>query len=190
MTSTIVYSTIDEAFPVAGKDNDSQGFRDNFSIIKTALTTASTEITGLQSGVARVDGANDFNGNVIQEATFQTTYKSLNSTYATGLSASPTTIPFTGGHVYLIQADASITLNFSEFTAVKYCEMRLYLTGDDVARTISFGSLGGGTILTDGNVLFMGDTINVTSSTTPVCIEAVSFNGGSTVMLRYLGTFS
>ena len=34
MASNITYTTIDEQFPVAGQDNDSQGFRDNFSIIK------------------------------------------------------------------------------------------------------------------------------------------------------------
>jgi len=35
---------IDTAFPVAGQDNDPQGFRDNFSNIKFALTQASIEI--------------------------------------------------------------------------------------------------------------------------------------------------
>lgn len=190
MTSAIVYTTIDEAFPVAGRDNDSQGFRDNFTVIKTALTTASTEITGLQAGAARIDGTNDFNGNIIQEATFKTTYQLLNSTYATGLSASPTTIPFTGGHVYLIQADASITLNFSDFTSAKYCSMKLYLTSDGSSRTVTFGAAGGGTVLTDDSGEFTSDAITVTSSTTPVCIEAVSFNGGSSVLLKYLGTFS
>ena len=32
--SDIVYSTIDEAYPVAGVDNDTQGFRDNFNKVK------------------------------------------------------------------------------------------------------------------------------------------------------------
>lgn len=48
MTSTININTIDASFPVAGQDNDSQGFRDNFENIKTALKTAATEITSLQ----------------------------------------------------------------------------------------------------------------------------------------------
>ena len=55
MASEIISNTIDANFPVAGQDNDSQGFRDNFNIIKTALSVANTEITDLQSGAARVD---------------------------------------------------------------------------------------------------------------------------------------
>ena len=32
MASNIVDTTIDETYPVAGVENDSQGFRDNFNI--------------------------------------------------------------------------------------------------------------------------------------------------------------
>ncbi len=32
MASNITTTNLDENFPVAGRDNDSQGFRDNFSI--------------------------------------------------------------------------------------------------------------------------------------------------------------
>jgi len=35
MASSIVTTGIDATYPVAGQDNDSQGFRDNFSQIKT-----------------------------------------------------------------------------------------------------------------------------------------------------------
>ena len=37
MASNIISSTIDDTYPVAGIDNDTQGFRDNFNIIKTWL---------------------------------------------------------------------------------------------------------------------------------------------------------
>ena len=50
MSSTITnYSqNINAAYPVPGVDNDTQGFRDNFSNIKNALSVASKEITDLQ----------------------------------------------------------------------------------------------------------------------------------------------
>lgn len=50
MTSTITnYSnSIVAEFPIAGADNDSQGFRTNFTQIKSALRVASTEISDLQ----------------------------------------------------------------------------------------------------------------------------------------------
>lgn len=49
MTSRIDNTRINAGFPVAGQNNDSQGFRDNFANIKLALGTASNEITELQS---------------------------------------------------------------------------------------------------------------------------------------------
>ena len=49
MASNINTSNIDATFPVQGKDNPSQGFRDNFSYINIALDTAASEITALQA---------------------------------------------------------------------------------------------------------------------------------------------
>lgn len=53
MASNIVDTTIDETYPVAGVDNDSQGFRDNFNIIKSNFVAAKAEITELQSNADR-----------------------------------------------------------------------------------------------------------------------------------------
>jgi len=48
MSNITNYSNnINVLYPIAGQDNDSQGFRDNFSNIKLALTTASNEIDTL-----------------------------------------------------------------------------------------------------------------------------------------------
>lgn len=62
MASSISVANIDATYPVAGQDNDSQGFRDNFSQIKTQLTTASTEITSLQANKSSTNETTSFNG--------------------------------------------------------------------------------------------------------------------------------
>ena len=49
MASTINPNNIDITYPIAGQDNDTQGFRDNFRNIKNNLNTARLEITDLQS---------------------------------------------------------------------------------------------------------------------------------------------
>lgn len=49
MSSLINPSNIDITYPIAGQDNDTQGFRDNFSSIKNNLLTAATEISLLQA---------------------------------------------------------------------------------------------------------------------------------------------
>jgi hypothetical protein len=49
MASNIDPSNIDENYPVAGIDNNSRGFRDNFASIKNALITAKNELTSIQN---------------------------------------------------------------------------------------------------------------------------------------------
>lgn len=49
MASNINFANIDGNFPVAGQDNDSQGFRDNFTNIKNNLNYAKSEIEDLQN---------------------------------------------------------------------------------------------------------------------------------------------
>ncbi len=51
MASSINPLNINEAFPVAGQDNDSQGFRNNFTNIKNNLTHTKREIEDLQAKV-------------------------------------------------------------------------------------------------------------------------------------------
>ena len=49
MSSLINPYNIDGTFPIAGQDNSSQGFRDNFTNIKNNFLAAESEITDLQS---------------------------------------------------------------------------------------------------------------------------------------------
>ena len=51
MASKIVPSNIDITYPIAGQDNDTQGFRTNFQNIRNNLAQAATEITALQDAV-------------------------------------------------------------------------------------------------------------------------------------------
>ena len=56
MTSNINPSTINVTFPASDQNNDSQGFRDNFSAIQTALAIAGSEISNLQSNTLSLTG--------------------------------------------------------------------------------------------------------------------------------------
>ena len=47
--SSINPNNIDGTYPIAGQDNDSQGFRDNFTNIKNNFTFSKTEIEDLQN---------------------------------------------------------------------------------------------------------------------------------------------
>jgi len=52
MSSNINVTDLDITFPIAGQDNDTQGFRTNFTVIKNNLNTAAIEITNLEANVA------------------------------------------------------------------------------------------------------------------------------------------
>lgn len=73
MASTITnYSNqININFPVAGQDNDSQGFRTNFAKIQSALSIADDEITKVQLNAVNLSATNDFGTNIIKRAALQ-----------------------------------------------------------------------------------------------------------------------
>jgi hypothetical protein len=58
--SNITYTTIQTGYPIAGQDNDSQGFRDNFSAITLAIQTAKAEIEALQTQAVLKTNLSDF----------------------------------------------------------------------------------------------------------------------------------
>lgn len=64
MSSNINPNNINGNFPVAGQDNDSQGFRDNFTNILNNFSFAATEITDLQNSVTNIQTVVQSNGNV------------------------------------------------------------------------------------------------------------------------------
>ncbi len=47
--SNIVTNNIDQGYPVSAQDNSSQGFRNNFTNIVSALATARNEVTDLET---------------------------------------------------------------------------------------------------------------------------------------------
>ena len=72
--STINTNGINVNYPIPGENNPTQGFRDNFTSIKTNLNTAGSEITDLQNKVvlkAALNGStlnNDMANAVISNA--------------------------------------------------------------------------------------------------------------------------
>ncbi len=137
MTSAIVYNTIDDAFPVAGVDNDSQGFRDNFNVIKNGLATASSEITDLQSNAARKDENNDFEGNLISNAVLDKVYKSAYQTTVTG----NTGISLNDGEYQVVTVNGNYILTFTDWPeADQYGKIRLEMKSNGTQRTITFAA--------------------------------------------------
>lgn len=86
MSSTITNTSanININFPEPGKDNPSQGFRENFSQIQQAFAVAGGEVSDLQTNAVRIDQQNDFGlVGVIKKAKIQYSGFAANNTGAT-----------------------------------------------------------------------------------------------------------
>lgn len=119
MTSRIDNTRINASFPVAGQNNDSQGFRDNFANIKLALGTASTEITELQnSGIFKtpVGDSTVVNNDLDWVAISRAQLTSPSETYHDHASvAGITEIDYNLGTVQKMNLSNSIILAMSNF---------------------------------------------------------------------------
>ena len=193
MTSLINFAAINENFPVAGQDNDTQVFRDNFDTIKTNFSTAKTEITDLQDNVARTDGDNDFLYNIVGSVTLNDAYLRKKD-YGAAIVAGTQDVSFKQAMYHVIKVGANTSLTFSEFPvgAVDITGLgqigkaTLELYGDGVARTITFTTSGGTVIKKSPG--FPG-SVTVTSATNPVIIE-VWRHSATVIFMNYLGLYS
>lgn len=96
MTSTVTdyISGLDLEYPIAGVDNDTQGFRDNFARINSAFTATANEITNLQLLVnSAISTSTEFATSIANTVTTTvlntvTSFLSTSTTYAV---AAPTT---------------------------------------------------------------------------------------------------
>jgi len=138
MASNIVPGNIDGTFPVAGKDNSSQGFRDNFSATKTNFTNAKSEIESLQNNSVQTNQANNFNDNVISRAVLKDTAETV---YGHGTTGGVITLNHENGHYQTITSNAAITLGFQNFPATSTVgRIILDITYASTAHTITIPS--------------------------------------------------
>lgn len=141
MSSNINPNNIDGSYPVAGQDNNSQGFRDNFTNIKVNFQYAADEINDLQNKSllkAALNGStldNNMNNNLIYAANIQDF-----SATALALSASSGTIDlnYAASHYQTITTSGSVTLSFSNFpTAGYFGVLRIMINVTNVAHTLT-----------------------------------------------------
>jgi len=141
MSSSINPNNIDGNFPVAGQPNNTQGFRDNFTNIKTNFDTAATEITDLEtkgifkSALTGTSLDNNMADNLIYAAAirdFSAVAVQLTATSGT------ITVDYSAGHYQAISTTGSISLNFTNFPAAGSAGMiRLRISITNTAYTLT-----------------------------------------------------
>ena len=193
MTSQINPNTIDGAYPVAGQDNNSQGFRDNFTNTRTNFAAAAAEITDLQNKVllkAPLTGTavadNNMNGTRLVGAQLQNT--SLTVVNLQNVSGTRIINYVNGQYQYNANITGNTTFSFEGFptlptqTVMGFLYLRLNI--DDISYTVSFTNTVDVSSLR-GIQGVSGQTITFAQTGTYEFVFH-SINGGSTLYLHEL----
>ena len=197
MASNIVDTTIDETYPVAGVDNDSQGFRDNFNIIKANFVSAKAEITELQSNAVLKSALtgesldNDFGGNEVTNAVFKDCAEGVS---ANGTINTLQNISYLNGVYQTGTVTGDLTLTLADWPAAGYARMVVELASDtSSSRTITFSG--------ENTAQFKKITSDSWASTTSTSVVATvtqskeiyefwTHDGGTNIYAKIVGTFS
>lgn len=131
--SSINPNNINDQYPVAGQDNDSQGFRDNFTNIKNNLRFAQEELNDLQqkavlkSALQGTTINNDFNDSQLIGAQF---LKTTETRVDLGVITDPNiTVTWSNGHFQqMILESSSTTVTFGGWpVAQRHTKLRLLI---------------------------------------------------------------
>ena len=191
MSSNINPNNIDGAYPVAGQDNNSQGFRDNFTNTKTNFQYAADEITDLQNNVllkAALSGTtldNNMSGSLVYGGVI----RQFGATrVALGTVSSTVTINYVSGHFQTLTTGGSVSLAFSNFpasgiTALVSVEINVASTAHTVTMpsSVSVNTAGVPGLNISTNVMTFAATGTYT-------LQFVTSNGGSTITLNQVNS--
>jgi len=148
MASDITPGNIDGTYPIAGIDNDSQGFRTNFTNTSTNLAFAKAELEDLQSKSilkAPLDGEgstdNDMQGEVLQAATLLDTRETI---YAHGTLTGAVVLDHQNGQYQTVTSSGSLVVSFTNFPGTAgtpvFGRVRLEVTIADISHTVTIPS--------------------------------------------------
>lgn len=186
MTSAINPNNIDGAYPVAGQDNNSQGFRDNFTNTKTNFQYAADEITDLQSKVvlkAALTGTtlnNDMQGAVLSNAQLQ----DMSATVVPlGTVSGSQTINYALGPYQTLTTNGSVSLAFSNFPAAGTAgSVTVQVTVASVSHTLTLPAAV--SVNTLGIQGLNGSNVITFAATGVYSFEFVTSNGGTTITVN------
>lgn len=185
MSSNINPNSIDSTYPVAGQDNDSQGFRDNFTNIKNNFTYSKSELEDLQSKVllkSALTGStldNDMAGATITSVTL---LDSRETTVDKGTVSGAVTLNHNEGHYQLLTSSGSVSITLANWpTSGKAGRIRLDATIGSTSHTLTLPSE-----VSVGNVNLQGVSSNVITfaATGRYIYDFTSTDAGTTVVVN------
>jgi len=190
MASSINPNNIDGSYPVAGQDNNSQGFRDNFTNIKVNFQYAASEINDLESNAilkAALSGStldNNMGNNTIYAVNLNDV--SYTKIAATGTSGTVTLNFAEAPYQTVALSTGSVILAFTNWPSAtadpnQYGILRVQITVTNLAYTLTLPaavSLG-----TTGIQGYSGGVITFAATGTYV-FDFSTFDGGITITVN------
>jgi hypothetical protein len=190
--SSINPNNIDGTYPIAGQDNDSQGFRNNFTNIRNNLTFASLEITELQqkailkSAIAGETINNDMTNTPLVGARISRFTETLKNF---GPVNGSIPVNWTDGHFQLLEITGNTTVTLGGWpTSGFYSSMVLDVTPtvDNAYLTLA-GFTNPSALVNATNIQsFSGNTIPLTTGNVSYRFEFSTYDGGTTISVRDL----
>lgn len=172
MTSLINPQNIDITYPIAGQDNDTQGFRTNFRNIKNNFVVASQEITTLQQGNTAVGTFYTY-ANIHYNYYTDSNVSAYLPTYAGNLTSGNTTVGNLINSGTRIEAGYQYYAPTTNFTYTVNNNVSLFILDPTGA-------------ITNGNILLPSSNVDATvvtiSSTQTVTNFKVTPNNGTTLV--------
>jgi hypothetical protein len=184
MTSAINPNNIDGAYPVAGQDNNSQGFRDNFTNTKTNFQYAADEITDLQNKAvlkAALTGGtlnNNMLGSLLSNAQLQDMSETR---VALGTLSGTVTIDYSLGSVQTVTTAGAISLAFSNFPPAGAAGVvQVQVTVSNVAHTLT---LPAAVSVNASGIQGIASNVITFATTGVYCFTFTTSNGGTTIIV-------
>jgi len=189
MASNINTTDIDVEFPVPGQDNDSQGFRDNFTTISDNFIAAKAEIETLQSDTVKLNVNNTFldQENGTASTLINANLKGNTEQYYTPEGGNVSTthvVDFDDGGYQVITLAGTTTFSFDGWpTTGRYAKIRLHIES-----TGSYSiALQATTVKNDGDNFWSNPSI--AAGETHI-IDVWTYQNGSTIYANYVGAFA
>lgn len=183
MTSQINPYNIDGAYPVAGQDNNSQGFRTNFTNTSTNFEFANQEITDLQNNAilkSALSGTtldNDMGGSILYNAQ---TYMITQTVVPLGSVTTSANLNYEAGAYFTLDTNGSVTLTPINLPAAGVqATYSVQANVANIAHTVAFTSAGG----------WLNGTAN-TASGSGIQGVTISANTTATVSFAATGTYT
>ena len=184
---------IDGTFPVAGQDNDSQGFRDNFTNIRNNFSYAQSEISDLQGKAlttSALTGAtlnNNMNYTVLQKPQLSSeSFTALNL----GTLSSTVNLDYSQSRIQKVTTNGAITISFANWptAAQGFGKLILWIYVSNTTHTMTLP------ISSPGVTIGLNDIAGSNTSTGVITFDQVgnylfefsTIDGGSNIFITDL----